>query len=107
MRRIESLSIKEEIHFTKDIGRNADKYAAWLVRRLENVCNEVGVEKKPDQNYRAQAVYVNSRNNEYLNHHLPPLTYLDISPQDDDSLRDDEIAFDMDNILEQGEKNEP
>lgn len=103
MRITKHFSIRDELPFTKDRVRNGDLYAEWLTYKLKGVCDEVGVGRKSGQRYDVRAVYVNNNNDLYLKHNLPPATYLAISPRIDEFLRDSEIAFDMDSILEQGE----
>ena len=96
----EKLNTKEELPFTGDKGKNIELLIDWMRRRIWSVCEKNGIERKDSQWYNVTAVYVSTENNEHISKHLGAFDFLTFSPSEDSNLANDEISFNLDNIIE-------
>jgi len=75
--------------FSHKKGRSvADYNDGIFVTWLKKILNEYNTNN-------VLCLYMNSSNLEVLNNSLNPMTYLNLSPKEDDSLEDDELMIDL------------
>ena len=87
---------------------NDQKYVDWVVSILQKAEKELGYLETPkNAKLNACCLSAHPSMNEYLHKYLDPMTWLSYSPKDDETLKKNQIAIDLENIFEwEGENNE-
>lgn len=82
----------------KNREHNVSVYAEWAIETLKDVH---GKDKEADENWYAPAIRMNDKNNGYIaDMFKSPFDFLDIGPENNSELADDEIEILEDKIVE-------
>lgn len=76
------------------LKRNANRYVNWLLKILED-----NVEKKYNEQYSINGVFMSVDNIAYLHSHLDPYTFLDLSPVER-AMENNIVLIDEEKVVE-------
>ena len=82
----------------KILIQNTERYIAWVMDVLRKVYKK---KLKDDEQFSSCAIYMNKKNNDFLQRCLAPMNWLFYSPVTRDSLKDDEYEINESRIIEE------
>jgi hypothetical protein len=83
--------------YSKTLDKNSNVFVEWVANVLKK---HVPVLPKGFQ-YNACALRINTNNSDILNKHLDPMVWLNYCPTTDDSLRDDQLGLEINEVVVQ------
>jgi hypothetical protein len=81
--------------YSKSVRQNTEDMARWILNTLKTFVPHIIKGYK----YNSQALHLNNNNLEKILKHVDPMHWLNYSPTTDDSLRDDELGVELNDII--------
>ena len=80
--------------YSRSIRANTESFFAWVVKVLDEVIRVVPKGKRLN----SQALYFNKKNLDELSKHVGAFDYLNYSPKENNSLKDNEFGIELSEI---------